>query len=744
MFDLFIELQEIIYINKITLEDRDMRGVVYQWEAKDENPSTATMVNIGHFFGVDISFFLEHTGQLKDRIDLSKMHNKKPLSREERRPLLKGIHRRLLGHINDSLKKNHLTIEDLASRIGVHPKLLRGIIRNRGIPRFLTLVKILEKLDINIILFFKQVKNKTKRVPLKQISKKTKSIVLKQDKKRTKSIFDLLFNDIWEIFKEIDDKSLGHDALRFKHAIYFQNTRANSDDIQKRYLSNLIKVAHVFDIKPSEVVRYANHFKSFIQSKKTTDFKSNTLLSNEQKNEFLIKIQRTLAEIFHQQNIDLDRLANETRLNRDYIVSIVQTQKHMPSYYVLERILKVLGTDMISFLQYVESSGNFYSRFAALKTQESISKSHHDQRKLKIVRFMGTRIGTVMEKIEAITDQNTITRLITRKDHTRSNTDISERDFSFKVLYKTSRVSNITLADLVSERPINELLNIQSIVLETVPPEDTRKAENVLSLLLFEEMKKQSLSIHELSIKSRSFTRAIERFLLGRNIPNYLSLHRIIEEGLGLSLETFFKNFEEKFQRLNKVSMMDLPLPQEFYRPYMSKKVKADLDFLKKRFFKAIEFLKSSGVPLKKLRESTEIHIPPKKLQQWEGYGYIPTYVKFSHFLGITLNDFLGPKDFSQLTNLNKLNFERIPKENINSIQEIIRENIHKARKASGISENDVQTMMGAYDSQKLIHVLRGPSSLSFRHFFQLSEITVPKGDYFLLLEGTDSHIIRH
>ena len=155
--NLFRELQEIIYVNKITLENPNIRAAVYQWEAKDENPSIATMVDIGHFFGVNISFLLEHTGRLKDSIDLSRVNKHDYLlSREERNSLLKKIHRRLLRHINAFLEKN-LTEEGLDSHLNIHPRLLQEIVKNGGIPRFLTLVKILENLDIDVILFLKQV-----------------------------------------------------------------------------------------------------------------------------------------------------------------------------------------------------------------------------------------------------------------------------------------------------------------------------------------------------------------------------------------------------------------------------------------------------------------------------------------------------------------------------------------------------------------------------------------------------------
>ncbi len=232
--DLFLELQEAIYVNKITLEDRQMRTVIYQWDTRNKNPSIVIMVNIGRFFGVNISFLLEHVGRLKDQIDLSKVNKERFLSQEERNLVLKTIHQQLLGHIDSALQKDRLTKEDLASRLNIPRELLRKISEERGVPRLLTLVNILEKLDIDVILFFKQIEivwhsgGQSKTIDLTRET----SLIQKQRQRKTipvdlKKQLLTLNGDIREEYKGmVGYAKFAEDHYEGKMQVTFKNTSA--------------------------------------------------------------------------------------------------------------------------------------------------------------------------------------------------------------------------------------------------------------------------------------------------------------------------------------------------------------------------------------------------------------------------------------------------------------------------------------------------------------------------------------
>ena len=147
------------------------------------------------------------------------------------------------------------------------------------------------------------------------------------------------------------------------------------------------------------------------------------------------------------------------------------------------------------------------------------------------------------------------------------------------------------------------------------------------------------------------------------------------------------------------------------------------------------------------------VNIGPAKFERATGFRYrhyrkkedtdIQVYkiIKICHLLGISLDDFMGNRSFSELVARGQINLERMPDERIQQIIETIKHNIDQRRKTLNISTPDLAIMLGISDEQRMINSLLNPLVISFPwyRYFQLSEILAREGedDLFLLDEVT-------
>ena len=124
---------------------------------------------------------------------------------------------------------------------------------------------------------------------------------------------------------------------------------------------------------------------------------------------------------------------------------------------------------------------------------------------------------------------------------------------------------------------------------------------------------------------------------------------------------------------------------------------------------------------------------------------FIYTFVKMAHFFRISLEDLFSQKSFGELVDPDKLNYDRLPKEKIKRVEEIIKNNarVFIDQHPDKLTEKDILTMMGFDQPSIFIKLIYGPTSLHLINVFKLSEIIVPEGDYKRLFEGTEEVITK-
>ena len=292
--DLFGELDDFIYKNRITVEDLGLRQLIAQ---QKQNPSVQEMIRLKHFFGTELSVLIQHRGHLEDHLQISRIGQQPPLSLadESMMALLKSIRQNLLKHIRD-FSKNHLGFtgktlreyirkdtDELASRLGVHPDVLRIIIRNKGtLPRLMALVRILENLGIVPVTFLKRAEVDAVRLPRehsprnamyprKTIPKAARPLEIQRIliSDNTPDTFDLLHRDLQDTFSSVRPKNLRDSSARFYNSIY--NRIYNLKDRQSlpdqaKQIDLIIQSAFLFQGRPSEILQNVGHLKQYVQT----------------------------------------------------------------------------------------------------------------------------------------------------------------------------------------------------------------------------------------------------------------------------------------------------------------------------------------------------------------------------------------------------------------------------------------------------------------------------------------------
>ena len=306
-------------------------------------------------------------------------------------------------------------------------------------------------------------------------------------------------------------------------------------------------------------------------------------------------------------------------------------------------------------------------------------------------------------------------------------------------------MANISLSDLVGERPLDDLLDFRRAIVEPASKDEIDKAQKILAHLLLSEARRQKdvagLTIAELAIKSHLVTRDIKRILLGELVPSYSTLHRIVEDGLDIPLSRFLENFEDKMKSFDYIAFASKDTLLELEGLYLSKRVKTRVRELQERFDKAFEFLKSINIHSTELQKTVGIKILHYEKKEDMSGVQISTIVNFCHFLGIGLRDFMGRRDFSKMVKPGQLIFRRLSDERIRKAVGTIKYNIDQRRKSLGISTQDLAIMLAFSSKHKMVGSVLNPSVVSFplHKYFQLDEI-LADGDEsdFFLLDGID------
>ena len=260
--------------------------------------------------------------------------------------------------------------------------------------------------------------------------------------------------------------------------------------------------------------------------------------------------------------------------------------------------------------------------------------------------------------------------------------------------------------------------------------QEIEKAEQLLAHLLLSETRRRKdidgLTIMGLAVKSNLTILQVRSFLSGAKTPSYFTLRQIVEKGLDVPLPRFLEDFEIKLKSLKYIPKASKAALLELEGLYLSKRVKANLEWTQRRIDQAKEFLKAANIPLSKLTD-----------KGIRGDGQMRVLIKFSHLFGISLRDFLGRRDFSEMTKPNRLIFKRLSDERILKAMGGIKENIDRRKKTLGMSNRDLEIKLGISSNTKTISALLNESVMSFplHRYFQLAEILAQDGedDLFLL-----------
>ena len=244
-----------------------------------------------------------------------------------------------------------------------------------------------------------------------------------------------------------------------------------------------------------------------------------------------------------------------------------------------------------------------------------------------------------------------------------------------------------------------------------------------------------------LAIKSHLMMRHVRKILSGEIIPPYSVLHQIVEGGLGIPLFRFFEDFETKLKSFDRIPFASKKTVLELEGLYLSKRVKTRMKKLQKRFDSGLEFVKSLNISWEELEAATGIQFRFYKKKTNTDHYQVFTFIKFCHFLGIGIRDFLGSRHFSELTAIERLNFERLSEERLLSAVAGIKRKASERRKVLNLSMRDLEIMIGAPVEKKLVNSLFGESikELAWFRYFQLAEILARYGeDDLFLLDGID------
>ncbi len=743
---IFSELIGIIHDNEFVITDAEVRDILLQWGEQARNPKVTDLFEVSNIFGVKVADLFEHAGNLKNHIPPSNiLTDKLPLTLVKKRKILERVHLHLVGMISDTLLKRNISLEQLARESGITSELFHLIVAKIQLPRLPLILQILVRLDIDVVSFFKYVETGLGQGPLKPYLLGTSRLIHVSKKegeieKNSTDLFNRINGELEEIFKDMRFKNAVGDVIRFKHKIYYSqreiNLRQGKIRNKNLALSELIQTAHMLGMNPSEVLKYAGNLSPHI---KWEGMETRTFLNDEEINILRGRVAKYLAEKVNQAKIDAKELSVMTGISKKHLKNVIDPWGVNFSYATLARIMQALGLDVIHFFEKLESLGEFdmvktKAPFSFALWREKFKKNqfHGD--------FLGNRIIQIRKILLPLTSENKLDAAITRSVDTRTGRDLTQREIRFKTFYKASRVANIPLSELLGERPVKELLNPRHAKIEPITSEEIDKAERLLIHLILGELRRQKdmhdLTITGLAIKAHLLVHDITLIFSRNKVPSYSTLVQIVEDGLGIPLPRFFEKFEDKLKSYDHIPFASTSALLELGGPYFSKKVKANMNQVRERFFQALNFLSSREISMRSLEKDIGIR-GYKEKQQRHSYNKINTIIKLSHFLGISLRNFVGHIDFAELVDMNRLNFERLPEEHIHQRIGAIKNNINQRRKDLGLPMKDLGIMLGSREKYTTVSSLLSESRSSFywSRYFQVSEILARKGedDLFLL-----------
>ncbi len=748
--NLFRELIDIVQVNKIKIRNTKAEDIILQWDDDARNPHVVNLFEVANVFDVNVSDLFKHYGNLESFIDPLKVATtKSPLTPKKRYRITERIHLHLSGLISETLLKKKITLKELAFQTNIKFEDFHRITIHKGIPRLFSLLQILVRLDADVVDFFRRIDTGSRELPFpRNFSIKSKKVPISRKIGKGRvienysiGVYDEINRELKEIFESMERKKFSSDALRFRRMIYERHYKVlyrDKQNIRRKLhssLTHILQTARMLKMHPSALLKHVGDLKSHAH---WDGIGTRTFLSDEKIEELFGHIHRNLLEMFRQSEMTMEELAKTTQFTSDYLIKVIERGLIRPNFSILEHILRVLDSDTIHFFEKLESMGildvhavNASSFLGQRKTLFGNIQADND--------FMGKRMLEIKQILLSTYSYKELQKAAIVPIYSNSDT-------YFKRLYRFSRVSNMSLSDLISERPIKTLIDPRHAKVERVPNEEIEKAKKLLSYLLLNETRRQrdisDLTITGLAIKSHLHVSLVRRYLSGHLMPSYANLRKIVENGLGIPLPHFLENFEARLKLFKHTSPASIKKTLlELEGLYLSKNVKTRMKELQERIDKVVEFFKSNNISLEKIYGLAGIRIRLGERKEDMLQGQVQAVIKYCHFLGISFRDFLGRRDFSELVNVNNLNFERLSDEQIRLAVRAIKRNIDQRRETLNISIGDLEIMLGASEMHNFENYLLNESSVSFPwyRYFQLTEILAREGeDDFFLLDGID------
>ncbi len=734
---LFAELKKVVHTHKATITTVEVNDMLNGWSDLAENPRITDVFEVSNAFGTPVADFLQHFGHLKNHIDPENIIKGKPsLSDEQKWRIFKRVHLYLSDLIEQTAREKNLSLDELAEQTGIAPKLLYGVVEGMGLPRFAAFLELLAKLNVSADEFLRSVEISLRDKVVMRASREGKipfGLWRKGEiEERERQLYNKIQRDLEDIFLNGLVPEGNIELMRFKAAILERHSYSPNKKLAVRPINliSMIQTAHMLGLKLSEVFQYAGDLKNHIS---WDGIESRSLLSRAVLREVSRHIHQRLAWTFRESGKTLKELSDETGMPLRFLRETIINGRNRISYFVMESVLQALNLDAVRFLEKLESGGIL-----------DIHSPHLREREANGAAFIGERIIQVKQILAPVASKSRLKKIITTDVDPRTGQTLTQRDVAFETVYKTSRVGNISLSDLVNDRPITTLIEPENANLEQVSAQEIKRARRLLNHLLLGEARRQrdlhDLTLTRLAINAGIYTRRL-KILLAGGTPSYSMLRQIVEDGLGIPLPRFLENFEAKLKGVDHLPAPSQNVLAELEGPYLSREVTARVEWVKERFFQVRDLLSALNVGITMFEKATGI----TSFSAWAqnrhngGLGQIYTTARLCHFLGISLSDFLGQKDLATLVDARHLNFERLSEESIQRAINSIKDNLNRRRKDLGILEWDFEILLGAFETQKLSFLFStdaGPSFPWFR-YFQSAEILAQEGeDGLFLLEG--------
>ena len=728
---MFEELADIAEINDITITNVEVRKILFHWSSV-RSPGVVDLFEVAGIFGVKASDLFQYTGNLREHVNPAGIVKDRPLfTHEERRRILQAASLHLSGLINKVAHKRNLSLKKLAFQLELPSQYFHDIAFGIALPRLNWLLQTLVRLDADVVSFFKNIETNLKQSEISRPVKTVNRAVLWDQGEIKDFVEDVsikIDRDLKKIFKETNFDNPSSDIVRFEKNFHFHSHYVKNKTVEQQRLpvARILQIANMLGINPSEVFKYAGNLESRVQ---LSGIQSRTLLSKEEMNILIGQVQQHFVETIKQSEKTLEELSAATEIPVTYLRNI-HWRETPPRVSVMERILRALGKNCVEFFEELESLNKIGISSNRLKTLP-VSSQNWSQDIEDSNQFIGGRIMEIREILNSVASFNKINQVTAF--YRRGKTARGKKT-SFSTLYKFSRVTDITLSDLVSERSLKGLVNPQNAKFEKVFSKDIEKAEQFLAHLLLSEARRQKdihgLTISGLAIKAHFLPGFVRNILSGRLIPSYPFLRRLVENGLGIPLEKFLLDFEGKLRVFNSIPAAETQMLLAGLKGnYLGSKVQERLDHVRKRVDLARDFFQSVNIPLSKFKELAGDSISPRRKRIGVGHGQVYTVMKCAHFLGVSMRDFLGHRPFAELVDIEKLNFEILPEEQIRKMITELKKRIDRHRESLRLSKQDFRIMSGEGE------YTRGNLFFPWRKYFQTVDILAHNGedDLFLL-----------